>query len=339
MKPFYRYIISDAWQVGRRHLFLWPLAFFSSFVFGAAATFQIFWDIYRDPTTSPLSLVAINNEADFLTSIFVGWSSAVDRIPWAHINLSLIEPLIALLIYLVFILILVIIVIASEGGLMHALSQLEQNKPATYMASFRWGLDKAWQIFSVNLVYRLIYLMTLALLVLPLIYIALAGNDQSSLLFKPLTYMVFVPILIILDLVTRYTLLYIVIKNQKIHQALYNAWLLFRANWIISLETALVILTGLIVFYLAMTLIALPVLKIFLIFFGTLVSSSAIAFKFVSLVAVFTIALVIAFFTTSFSIFQMSIWVGVFNRLNSDKQYSKIHRVLAHLPWLQRKVI
>ncbi len=336
MGTFYRHILAESWDLSRKHLFLWPLALFTSFV-GVFGTFQVLFDVTNTPAT--FSVTTLYGQVDFITSIFIGWSQSFDQIPWGSLSLGDM-PMLGFFFFLLLVVIaLAILVTSSEGALIHALHQLQTKKKATYLVSFRQGLDAFWQLFGINLVYRLLYLMVMAFIIMPLIYLALVSGPGGDLLYALISYFIFIPLVIIFDLVVRYALMYLMIYNMSIKESFKNAWLLFWTNWVISIETSLVIMATLFIAFLVMSLVLLPILAFFFTMFGTFIALSTAALQIFVLTVVVLLLLIVALFVSLFTTVQMSIWVGVFRKITTGEHHSKIHRLVRHIPVLHRHII
>ncbi len=335
MNAFYRHIVSDSWIISCKHLFLWPLALFTSFV-GVFGTFQVLFDL----TDTPMSFAVTNiyGQTDLLTSIFIGWSQSFEQIPWGNLVLADMPVLIFFFVLLFIVITLAIMITSSEGALIYAIHQLQTNKKATYLVSFRQGLDAFWQLFGINIVYRLLYLMIMALIVMPLIYMALISGPGGSILYAFIGYFIVVPIVVIFDLVVRYALMYVMIYRMTISAAFKNAWLLFATNWVISLETSLVVMATLFLAFLLMSLVLLPVLAFFLTMFGAFIALSTAAFQIFIIAIILLLFVIVALFVSLFTTLQMSIWVGVFRKLTTGEHHSKIHRLARHMPFLHRHI-
>lgn len=328
-------MIAEALRLSRTYVFLWPLALGASLV-GIFSTFQIFIDTSQGGQT--FSLENWYTEGDFISGIFIGWSQAFNQIPWGSVRFSDLPVVLFFFLLLFIVLTLAIIVTSSEGGLMYALAQLQERKKTTYLVSFRRGLDKFWQIFSINLVYRLLYLSVVALIVVPLLYQLAYINGGSRLMFAILVYLILVPIIVIIDLVTRYSLLYIMLYEQTMRQAFSNAWLLFRTNWVISIETSLVILAVLLLSFGLLTIVFIPLLVLLLSLFATFVAAG-VALELFILTTIVLLILIVVIFISYFTAFQMSVWVNIFRRLTTGEHQSKVHRLTRHLPWLHRRLL
>lgn len=334
-KPFYRPAIAEALRLSRTYIFLWPLALGASLV-GIFSTFQIFLDIEQGGQT--FSLATWYTEGDFISGTFIGWSQALNQIPWGSVRFADLPIIIFFFLLLFIVLALAIIITSSEGGLMYALAQLQEKKKTSYLISFRRGLDKFWQIFSINLIYRLLYLSIVALIVVPVLYQLTFIKGVSQLTLSVLVYFILIPIVIILDLITRYSLLYILVYGQTMRQAFSNAWLLFRTNWLISIETSLVILAILIVSFALLAVVFIPVLVLLLALFAAFIAAG-VALELFLLTTIVLLILIVAIFVSYFTAFQVSVWVSVFRRLTTGEHYSKVHRLTRHLPWLHRRLM
>lgn len=338
MQPLYRSVLSDSWKLCRTKFFIWPLAFFASLI-GIAGTFQIFFDLSNVNASPSLTLAGFFARTDFITTIFVGWSQAFDTIPWARLTLGDLPIVLFFFFLLLLVVAFAVIVISSEGGLIYALNQLQRRKNTSFLASFRQGLDKFWQVFSITLIYQLLRLIVLGLLILPLIFVALQANPTRTLLISLLIYLILIPVIVVLDLVARYSIIFIMLRNNTIMESFLNAWLLFRTNWVISIETAVLILVVLIISFLILSIVIIPLLMIFFTIFGSILAFSSTALQLATIITITTFIAVIALFVTIFTALQMSLWVGVFRKITTGQHHSKLHRLSHHLPLLHKRII
>ncbi|OGY93097.1 MAG: hypothetical protein A3B31_02780 [Candidatus Komeilibacteria bacterium RIFCSPLOWO2_01_FULL_53_11] len=334
MQTFYRHIIKEAWDLTRKHAFLWPLAFLTSLI-GVAGTFQILFDLNRDD--SSMTIQSLYTRSDFMTSTFVGWNQSFDTIPWADVSLLDLPFILFFFVLLLVIVAVAIIITSSEGGLIFALGKLQANKTTSYLPSLRNGLDKFWALFSINLIYRLLYLIAIAVVIIPLISVIPRSTPTGTLMLAIIVYFIVIPLIMLLDLVARYSLMYIMLQGNTIRDALYNAWLLFRTNWIISVETAILLLAALFVSVILLSAVAYGVVFLFAMF-GAFVAISPAALQIFAVTSIVILILIAAVFVTFFSAMQMSIWVGVFRRINASEHPSKIHRLLRHVSWLHKRI-
>lgn len=342
MKPFYRPIIKDAWTITRKNVFLWPLALFAS-VLGTIGTFQVLFDLLSN------NAVSVFASTDFITSSFVGWNEAFGLLSISTFTISDIPAFLGLLAIFIVIFGVAVLVISSEGALIYGIKQVLVGKRASFLVSFRAGYDRFWELFFIYMVFKLLSLIIAALLITPLIYLVLSAAPLSRLLISIGVYMIIIPFVIILDLVRRYALMYIMLDEYqtprlrtfvaRMFDAVKKAWLLFKTNWIISLETSVLLLVTTAIWFTLVVLLLIPVITILFIFFGAVVSFSPTAFDLFSLTALITISLVFIMCLSMYTTFQMALWTGVFTHIAEKSHLSKIHRSLAHLPFLHKKIL
>jgi hypothetical protein len=336
MKSFYRDTVAKAWKLALNQRWLWPLAFFASFL-GLSTTFKIFFDL----APSNQSLVVTVNDtisSDFFTTNFVGWSQGFYRIPWSNIDLST-APLLALilLVFVVFIA-LIIMVVSSEAGLISGVSSVLNNKKTSMFNCLQLGLNKFWQLFIVHFFYSLLYIVFLGIIILPVATLVDQMSAPVRLLSSIGIYLIIVPTIVVLDIMVRYTVTFITLRKATVQSALKQAYDLFKANWLISLETALMVMVLLLVY----TFIVIQILNLLFylfIFFAGLMPAGTLPFY----VTLFTgLAIMTAIVVTSFVIFTtfyLAIWTGMFERLEREVHYSKIHRAVRFAPWLHKRIV
>lgn len=337
MKSFYRPLLQDVWNVCWNNAFLWPLALCASFAgVTVVGTFQVLSDILN---SEDFFEIISTGGSDFITSTFVGWSRSFDRIPWSSLDLADIPYLLLFFFLLIIVLILTVIFISSEGGLIYATSSVLDGKKPTYLTSFRRGLDTFWHLFGIYIVYNLLTRIATLLIIVPLLYTAAVARPGKGIGVLTLVYLVLIPMLVILNLVMRYSLMYIVIQGQTIRNAFFNAWLLFRANWVISLETSLVIMAIIAIGFGLFAVVLIPLIVVIITLFGSFLSISSVAFQLFVIFGLMLLLVLVTFFTVFFTSYQMALWVAVFKRLTAGGHASKIHRMTRHLPWLHQRVL
>ncbi len=335
MKSFYKHAVANAWSATLNKRWLWPLAFFASFL-GLSSTFQIFFDVMPQDTGVMVDITRTTSQ-DFLTANFVGWSNGFYQIPWTKVTISDI-PLLAMVIILLFIILgLTVIVVSAQGGLIHGLAATFSNKRSDFFTSFRAGLDRFWELFIVNFAYRLIYLFFLGAIIMPLLLIAAFAPAPWTLFWSVVIFFIALPTVIILDILARFTIMFVMLSKGTLNKSFNKAWKLFRENWLISIETSLLIFVLLFVLLLIVFIIYFLLLNAFILFVSSM-TSNPLFFQigaFTGLV-IAIIILVICFIL--FTTFQLGIWTEVFQRLNREPHFSKVHRAVRRLPLLHKKL-
>jgi hypothetical protein len=317
-------------------LWLWPLAFFASFL-GISTTFKIFFDLA--PKDQSLDLTVRDAiSSNVLTSNFVGWSDSFHSIPWSTLNFSDI-PLVALIFLLLAIIIaLIILVISSEAGLILGISSLLNNKKVSGLTCIQTGLNKFWQLFMVHFFYSLLYIIFLGILIAPILLFYPQMSLALQVVFSVFIFFVIIPTLVVLDILVRYTVMYITLRQAKLQDAFNQAYTLFKENWLVTLETAVMIMALMMVLTYVVNLI-LNILSFFFIFFTSLMAGNTLATEITNLIGILIITIFVFLSYLIFTTFYLAMWTDIFERLEREVHYSKIHRSVRFTPWLHKKII
>jgi hypothetical protein len=318
---FYRKVYPKAWQLVKRNPSTW--------FFGLFASFLGFYEIKGIFNLS-------DNFPDFISSNIKSWleifmAFSTNNISWA--NMPDVLSLFGL--FIVFS-IVTIIAVSSQATLTYVAS-VKDNKinKMSLLEQLKNGVDKFWPVFGLNIINSLIGYFFVTLVLIPLIYFI--SNTSSWPLYVILslfTFFVLVPLVVIISFVIRYGIAYVVIKNQKFTDAFVNSWILFRINWMITLENALVLLA-----LTFLTLIAITSTMVF-VFVPFLIIASALPILslLIIIIGLFLIAVVLIAGTSIYSAFYNIVWATIFlDLIAPGKSHSKLHRAAhKHMPRLSK---
>lgn len=318
---FYRKVYPKTWQLIKNNPTIWFFGMFASLLgfYEVRALFN-FSDKFPDFISSNIqSWIDI-----FITfsTVDMGWSNLPD----------------VLALFGLFILfsILTILAVSSQSALTYAATEKNSKNIKDPMGEqLKKGVEKFWPVFGLNIINSLIGYFFVSLILSPIIYFLSNTSDwQVYMLLSIFAFFVLVPLIVIVSFVTRYGIAYVVIKNQKFTEAFVNSWILFRVNWLITLENA-VLLVG--VTFLTMIAIVTALVIIFIPFVMMAKAVPFLAFMFL-LIAFFLIAILLILGTSIYSAFYNVVWANVFLELISPgKSHSKLHRLAhKHLPHLTR---
>ena len=147
-----------------------------------------------------------------------------------------------------------------------------------------------------------------------------------------MAFIIFLPIIIALAFIFKYAIAYRVIKGQKFAQAIRAGWDLFMANWLVSLEMALIlflvsfvvtILTALLWYILAVPAMFLAVLANYI--------APATSFWLLYIFPRVLYFLIIAYVGSVLITFQISAWTGLFIELIGKGATSKLVRIFNNI--------
>ncbi len=317
MKPFYRKIYPRSWKTVKNN--------FSLLFFGLFASILGFQEMTIIFNFNEL-------EADFLSATIMSlyeWISiiAMTQITWANVP----AILNLVLIFIIFAAI-IILAISSQGALISAAvdaTSKSKKTISTYFSKhFQIGLEKFWSLLGLNIVNILIGYFFVKLIIQPLIYFIVVSNTGPGLylLLSIIIFFILVPLVVIISFVTRYGAAYIILKNQNFSKAFVNGWNLFKANWLITIENAVLLILITFVFFLLMISAMVFVFTPFLILSFLIAANTLIYWLIIligSLLAVIIFILAGGMFGAYYNITWANIWIQLTAK---GKSHSKIQR-------------
>lgn len=306
----YRTLIAQAFRFSTRHRFLWVLALLvalggtgdelelifsgTTSLNGQASTLGYLWAMYTNETLT----VGLQNSVNYLRD-----------------NLVL-SATVAMLLVLGFLL-FVWVVIVAQGALVWATNRLQTKNDIRFGASFTVGMRMFSPVFLINLFTRAIVLLIMLVVAIPLGYMFVrTGNMTYDSLYILVAFLALIPLSVFLGFLTKFAAMYIVLQNQSWSVALRKGMQLFKKNWLVTVEVALVILAintfGTLLFTVVMGMTGLP-------------------FTAVGFIVFLVLLLIVGAFLASFS---WSAWVLLFQRLEQGSLQSKLVRWVD--AWQQR---
>jgi hypothetical protein len=329
---FYGKIYPEAWRIIKKNYYLLFFGLFAS-VLGFFSEANVFLNLN-------------NSEPDFISSNLINWGRVMEKIMSSGLAFANFSNVLGILSIFIIMAIVLVITISSQGALIHSAwhnnlkSKNGDTKGPTFRENFQVGLEKFWPLLGLHIIHSFITFFFLLLIIDPLIYL-LTKMDLGPLLYLMLaivTFFVLVPLVVIISFVTRYGSAYIVIKNKKLIDAFIDGWLLFKINWLITIENALFLMLITIVYSFALSaVLALTFIPILIL--SILMSATNPVFFFISSALGSFLAVLILFTgIAAYGAFYNIVWANVFLSLNSPgKSHSKLHRITKkHLPHLAK---
>lgn len=330
MTSIYRYILKQAWTITWQYRWLWIFGLFAA-VLGNGGVFNILIN----------NITSIQNQGVLITdlnSVFTQGGSGALVASFIELfnNLNFVSILVLLLILALAIFILYL-AITTQAGLVSGAFRLYKNQAVNLKESWQRGLKKFWPVLWLNVLGKASIYILLVALGLPFFFLYVSTQNliwQWILLI--ISFMIFVPVAIIISFLIQYAVIFIVIKNSEFKMSLREAWELFKNNWIVSIEMAFIlfiinILAGL-GLLIGIFFVTLPFLII-----GFISVSLAINGLFWLAIILGGIILILALFLFGavLATFQTTVWVIFFTRLTEGIIIPKILRLAAN--WTVRK--
>jgi len=262
-----------------------------------------------------------------LSESLKSWKFGFGKIDWYGIftNFDLWGAVLFLLVIVVG-LFLLWLSIASQGALVYG---IKAAKTQFFNEALRHGSKKFWPLLLVNIILAVAIAVLMAIFNLPfvILYLNTGGNVLWQTVIVILSFIVWVPVTIIFYLIAQYAVIYIVNYDKHIAQAIKDAWLLFAKNWIVSLEAGFLLLLINIITSILLVAVVI-VLALPFVMLGLLASALASNgfLWFVIILGILTFIALLFLYGAAWNVFQVSVWIQLFERITGGVVYSKILR-------------
>lgn len=318
MTSLYRTIITKAWEITKTYKFLWLFGFFAAFLGNAADYKSLF---------QQLDSIKNNTEAFFNLNYQISlWGKVLESIQQLPVT-GVLALILTILFIILFAIIIIWLVMVSQAAIVRAANKIENGKEASFKESFLQSIQYSWKVFVLNLFAKIVVCILLSLFISPILVILIAKSAKISLLVTILAIVIFVPITIIINFVTKYAIAYVVLKGQKCWEALGHGWKLFTNHWLISLEMALIVLV--VNMALAFILLLLSILLISPFILMGLTSGSSQMLYMLMGGSISVMAIIFFFAAAVFSTWQNTAWTLLFIKLEKGGVFPKIVRWVA----------
>lgn len=242
-------------------------------------------------------------------------------------------------IILVFLLILVVLLVFSSIAQIIITSNsasILKNNPDIGKSSKKFNLAEALKnaknliisISTINLALKIFINTVLILIILPMII----QNSSSTTWFNVILFLILFPLAVTVAFIVRYITCYIIIYGQRFKQAYKNSWILFKNNWLVSLEMSislfLINIFGSLVIIFIILAIANPVWLL-----GVLINQYIYNGGFYVVLAVSYLVFfgLFALGASWLATFNIVAWTNLFLKINKNAADSKVFRILNDL--------
>lgn len=326
---FHKNLVAQAWKITKNHKFLWVFGFFSAILVGAAGEFNVLVKNIENIANKSGAFWGIENSIfspERLTDIYYRFVSLSE---W--LGAGWFWPV--LVVFVLFGLYALYAVLISEPAIIFAANKYDGQTPVTFSESFTNGQKYFFPSLVLNFIGKiLVWLVFFGVEVL-LGYLFLKTDANGWIvLYMVLSFVVLLPLAIVISFVTKYALAYCVLQKEKIWPAFAKAWQLFFKNWLVSLEQALIIfvlyfLIGLALFV-ALAIVTVP---LFVLMAVGITGGSAMLAWFVFFLDLVIFFLAIIWIGSMMAAWQLTSWVLLFDHLTKGTAESGILRATSNL--------
>ncbi len=322
-EPTYRNALAHAWQITKTQKMLWFFGFFAAWLgqmglmdmvahmIVTQKEFAWYPTVFSIKTQIPAILQSFEAvDFSFADKLWFGW-----------LGLFLLGVGIAL----------ICVSIASQGALIHGISQSFSRVKKHIDVSTAWhsGVSHLGRLFFVQLLKKGIIFVITFFLGLALVNVIDTGKQAQELVVFFALFILGTFVGVVVSLLSVYAAGYIVIEKYGFVQAIHEAWNLFKAHWLVSLEIGVMLLF---VNLLAAMLIFCIGL-FFLVEMGILWAAAiSIQSTFLWMISVFfgigLLIVSIAAVGTAMNVFTTSVWTYLFVRMHKKGMVSRILHLL-----------
>ena len=322
----YRHILSQAIKTTWHFKYLWFFGLFAALL-GNSGELEIIFRRFNGAPGPGLfpALENLGSTGIFSQDIFINIARLAHSDPF-----SLFLVLGVLLLVAALSLFLVWLSVASQAAVVNNVARVKADKSHAFKSGLDAGIKNFWPVFGLHIILRLVLYVTFVLLGLPIIMgIGQGGASATGLLFV-ISFVIFVPLGIVMSFIAKYAIAFVVIKKMKFLNAIKSGWHLFVNNWLLSLEMAFLLFFINFIVGLGLILLIL-VLTVPFLFIALVLSEMAFYFNFYVIMVSGLILCIglIATIGAMLSTFQISAWTGLFIELISRGGASKLARVFA----------
>lgn len=313
----YRPILREALSISWKHKYLWFFGLFAALL-GNGGELDIVFSIKDTISGNSAALLQLR---EMFHSGEGSWNNVLSALQQ---NMG--AAIVATLIILILLVFIAWLVLTSQGALIHAAAMISKKKNGNFEASARAGQQFLKPMFILNVIYKgVIYGLLVGFVASVL---SVMTGDLLPALPVVIAFIILVPLNIVFGFVVRYAMCFVVLQGKRTGEGLREGWKLFTANWLISIEMAILLLLlnvlvgfGILV---GVGIIAVPFLVLFFIFAMIGFAPLTNTILALTLVAILTFAFS---FAALFSTFQWTSWTLLFGKLVQGKAESKIHRI------------
>ncbi len=325
---FFQEIFKPAWKIAWKNKFLWLFGFFAT-ALGAGSNYETVaqaLDVVTGKSAASLPSMALFWQSGYLQAFSFG---NIARFA-SEEPLNLLLVTLTLLLGLCFFGILVWLVFVSLGSLIYGVREISKGSAISLGEAFHAGRENFWKLFTITLEAKIAILAALFIVSIPL-YLILQKNNVFVIGFFLAAFVILVIFTLIISFTAFYASAFAVLKNQSVSEAWISGYHLFKNNWLVSIEMAILILVLYVLFGIsfvaAAVLLSIPFTVLAFTFFYLALPAGIIATQILSGLLLFA-GIILA--TSLFTAFEIASWTLVFLKLQKKTQ-SALERVAASL--------
>lgn len=298
----YKQILKQAFKIAWQNPGLWFFGFFVALA-GGAGDLDFLLGSYNFSVGSLLLSFGQGLLAGGLFTFhsFQGLSSLLFSHP-----LFLFLAILILLLVIGFSILFIWLTIASQIALISQVAEIIRNRPIHWRGGFSVGTAKFWPVLGINVILQTI----IGVLSIVLGYLSFFVFPTGVIIFIIL-FDILLVLALFCSLIGKYAICGIVLKDWRFIQSIKFSWDIFKKNWLLTFEIAVLLFT----IYFIVNIVLFIILPFILFYFLRTFINFTFGFLLFLIVGIFLFVIVAVIIT----IFRWAGWVIVFELLTSKK--------------------
>lgn len=318
----YRSLLKQAWDIIWKHKYLWFFGLFASLTaIGGSVEYQLISQKFNQDLVGGtyIGLNSLFLLGELCQNILSGLINIFQYNIWFILNF-----LTFLLLSLTLLSVFVWLAITSQAALVYKVKKILTPSKKLAGLGIRQGLTVGhqhfWTVLGLNILIK--FLISLAFFIISLPLLFMFFSDTSVLVFiYTLLFVIFVPIAVSLSLLIKYSIAYHVLEDKPFIAALEAGWKLFKNNWLISLEMAIILF--IINFLVGVVVLLILSLFVFPLFWTGL----SLGMMGLIIITLFVALIIMVAVGSSLTAFQIATWTTLFLRLKKNDGLAKLERL------------
>lgn len=315
----YRFFIKQAWNITKKYKHLWFFGIFASLL-SICGEYQL---ISQSATAGPggnfLSDGNVILQILLSAEFYQGFANLA-----TENSSALLAVISILLLSLALAAIMAYLAILSQSAIISHSAKILLSRKKKENLNINDGLISArkhfWRVLALNFLNAFVITLSLYLISIPLVFLILTDTLALGISYT-LLFIIFVPIALSIALLIKYAIAARVLENRSLVSSIQKGFKMFKDNWLVSLEMALILfIINFIVSIITLFIIAIlfmPMLFIGMQFYSPALTILSLLFS------IGTMLVVASWLNT----FQISAWTSLYLHLQDKKGKSKIERI------------
>lgn len=242
--PIYRKILAQSWQILWRRPWLWLLGLLAA------------------PFVNDYEYRLFLNSFDKLANPQQNWWWP-GTITANYTNTGGAGQILLMILILIIAAIILWLMVTATGALFAASDSIANKKQGDLRAAWAKGKKHFWAVLGLVIIGKGLTVVLIMVAVAPVVLIAATATTNLTIIISALlSFIIFVPLAVIISFATKYGIAYAVLEEQTLGHALVNGWKLFWKNWLVSLEVALLLFAIGLALSVALVIISLIILVV-----------------------------------------------------------------------------